>query len=45
MGITWASFHAVGFLGLIGLIVGGVGCLLYAARWIIEKCQKGPEIF
>jgi hypothetical protein len=45
MGIIWAIFYAIGFLGLIGLIVGGVGCLLYAICWLIQKYYKESEIF
>jgi hypothetical protein len=37
--------NLMGAIGFYGLVVAGVGCILYGSLWVIRKCGKGPEIF
>jgi hypothetical protein len=37
--------NLIAFICKAGILMGLVGCVLYAALWIVRKCAKGPEIF
>lgn len=37
--------NLIGAIGFYGIVVAGVGVILYAALWLVRKCAKGPEIF
>jgi len=37
--------NLIAFICRAGIIIGMVGCILYAALWVVEKAHKGPEIF
>lgn len=39
------SINLIGFLGYACLIMFGVGAVLYALLWAVNKLRKEPEIF
>lgn len=37
--------NIIGFLGYAFLVVGGVGCGLYAIKWLLGKVNRGRDIY
>lgn len=39
------SINLIGFLGYAFLTVAGVGCVLYAIKWVMDHISRGQDIF
>jgi hypothetical protein len=39
------SINLIGFLGYAALVMCGVGCVLYAIKWLLGRVSRGRDIY